>query len=228
MAKSKTPRDQQVSEKMKADREKGKAVQAEKAARASAGPAERVADTHSGKAPVIQDRYRGVVPALMKEFDYANVMEVPKVAKVVVNIGIGEAKDNDKALDAAVGDVVTITGQKPALIKARKSVAAFKLRAGQTVGIKATLRGRRMWYFLDKLLNVALPRIRDFRGVSPEGFDGRGNYSLGLREQVVFPEIDYDKIDKLRGLEVSIVTTARTDDEARSLLTRLGMPFRKR
>jgi large subunit ribosomal protein L5 len=155
-------------------------------------------------------------------------MEVPRIAKVVVNIGIGEAKDNDKALDAAVGDVVIITGQKPALIKARKSVAAFKLRAGQTVGIKATLRGRRMWYFLDKLLNVALPRIRDFRGVSPEGFDGRGNYSLGLREQVVFPEIDYDKIDKLRGLEVSIVTTARTDDEARSLLTRLGMPFRKR
>ncbi|MGA8921612.1 MAG: 50S ribosomal protein L5, partial [Candidatus Dormiibacterota bacterium] len=136
--------------------------------------------------------------------------------------------DSDKALDAAVGDVVTITGQKPALIKAKKSVAAFKLRAGQTVGIKATLRGRRMWYFLDKLLNIALPRIRDFRGVSPDGFDGRGNYSLGLREQVMFPEIDYDKIDKLRGLEVSIVTTARTDDEARSLLTRLGMPFRKR
>jgi large subunit ribosomal protein L5 len=169
-----------------------------------------------------------VVPSMTKEFDYANTMEVPRIAKVVVNIGIGEAKDNDKALDAAVGDVVIITGQKPALIKARKSVAAFKLRAGQIVGIKATLRGRRMWYFLDKLLNVALPRIRDFRGVSPEGFDGRGNYSLGLREQVVFPEIDYDKIDKLRGLEVSIVTTARTDDEARSLLTRLGMPFRKR
>ena len=169
-----------------------------------------------------------IVTAMTKEFDYSNTMEVPRIAKVVVNIGIGEAKDNDKALEAAVGDVVTITGQKPALIKARKSVAAFKLRAGQTVGIKATLRGRRMWFFLDKLLNVALPRIRDFRGVSPEGFDGRGNYSLGLREQVVFPEIDYDKIDKLRGLEVSIVTTARTDDEARSLLTRLGMPFRKR
>jgi large subunit ribosomal protein L5 len=169
-----------------------------------------------------------IVPQLTKEFEYDNVMGVPRIAKVIVNVGIGEAKDNDKALDAAVGDMVTITGQKPALIKARKSVAAFKLRAGQTVGIKATLRGRRMWYFLDKLLNVALPRIRDFRGVSPEGFDGRGNYSLGLREQVVFPEIDYDKIDKLRGLEVSIVTTARTDDEARSLLTRLGMPFRKR
>jgi large subunit ribosomal protein L5 len=168
-----------------------------------------------------------IVPQLTKEFEYDNVMQVPRVAKVVVNIGIGEAKDNDKALDAAVGDVVTITGQKPSLIKARKSVAAFKLREGQTIGIKTTLRGRRMWYFLDKLLNVALPRIRDFRGVNPNGFDGRGNYSLGLREQVVFPEIDYDKIDKLRGLEVSIVTSARTDDEARSLLTRLGMPFRK-
>ena len=143
-------------------------------------------------------------------------------------IGIGEAKDNAKALESAVEDVRTITGQQPIIVKARKSVAAFKLRTGMPVGIKATLRGRRMWYFLDKLLNVALPRIRDFRGVSPEGFDGRGNYSLGLREQVVFPEIDYDKIDKLRGLEVSIVTTARTDDEARSLLTRLGMPFRKR
>ena len=185
--------------------------------------------TRSEAPPRMLSVYRDTVVAqLTKEFDYGNVMEVPRVAKVVVNIGIGEAKDNDKALDAAVGDVTTITGQKPALIKARKSVANFKLRAGQTVGIKTTLRGRRMWYFLDKLVNVALPRIRDFRGVSPEGFDGRGNYSLGLREQVVFPEIDYDKIDKLRGLEVSIVTTARSDDEARSLLTRLGMPFRKR
>jgi large subunit ribosomal protein L5 len=185
--------------------------------------------TRADAPPRMLTTYRDTVaPQLTKEFDYSNVMQVPRVSKVVVNIGIGEAKDNDKALDAAVGDVVTITGQKPQLVKARKSVAAFKLRAGQTVGIKTTLRGRRMWYFLDKLLNVALPRIRDFRGVSPEGFDGRGNYSLGLREQVVFPEIDYDKIDKLRGLEVSIVTTARTDDEARSLLTRLGMPFRKR
>jgi large subunit ribosomal protein L5 len=165
---------------------------------------------------------------MTKEFDYGNVMQVPRIDKVVVNVGIGEAKDNDKALDAAVGDITTITGQKPQLVKAKKSVAAFKLRAGQTIGIKTTLRGRRMWYFLDKLLNIALPRIRDFRGVTPDGFDGRGNYTLGLREQVVFPEIDYDKIDKLRGLEVSIVTTARSDDEARSLLTRLGMPFRKR
>ena len=185
--------------------------------------------TRSEAPPRMLTVYRDtVVPQLTKEFDYANVMRVPRVAKVVVNIGIGEAKDNDKALDAAVGDVTTITGQKPALIKARKSVANFKLREGQTIGIKTTLRGRRMWYFLDKLVNVALPRIRDFRGVSPDGFDGRGNYSLGMREQVVFPEIDYDKIDKLRGLEVSIVTTARSDDEARSLLTRLGMPFRKR
>ena len=185
--------------------------------------------TKSEAPPRLLLAYRDTIAQQMtKEFDYGNRMQVPRVDKIVVNIGIGEAKDNDKALDAAVGDVVTITGQKPQLIKAKKSVAAFKLRAGQTVGIKTTLRGRRMWYFLDKLLNIALPRIRDFRGVTPDGFDGRGNYTLGLREQVVFPEIDYDKIDKLRGLEVSLVTTARTDDEARSLLTRLGMPFRKR
>ena len=185
--------------------------------------------TRSEAPPRLLLTYRdSIAQQLSKEFDYANSMQVPRLDKVVVNIGIGEAKDNDKALDAAVTDVTTITGQKPQLIKAKKSVAAFKLRAGQTVGIKTTLRGRRMWYFLDKLLNIALPRIRDFRGVNPDGFDGRGNYSLGLREQVVFPEIDYDKIDKLRGLEVSIITTARTDDEARSLLTRLGMPFRKR
>src|ERR671937_3147562 len=185
--------------------------------------------TGDGHSPVLLERYRReVVPALMKEFDYVNPMEVPRIAKVVVNVGIGEAKDNDKALDAAIGDVKTISGQQPVTIKARKSVAAFKLRAGMPVGIKTTLRGRRMWYFLEKLINVALPRIRDFRGVSPDGFDGRGNYSLGLREQIIFPEIDYDKIDKLRGLEVSIITTARTDEEARSLLSRLGMPFRKR
>jgi len=185
--------------------------------------------TRSEQPPRLLTLYRDtIVKDLTKEFDYGNVMQVPRVDKIVINVGIGEAKDNDKALDAAVGDVQTISGQKPQLLKAKKSVAAFKLRAGQTVGIKTTLRGRRMWYFLDKLLNIALPRIRDFRGVKSDGFDGRGNYSLGLREQVVFPEIDYDKIDKLRGLEVSIITTARTDDEARSLLTRLGMPFQKR
>jgi large subunit ribosomal protein L5 len=202
-------------------------------AKAKQAPAKKEAapkapGTRSDQPPRLLTAYRdSVVQQMTKEFDYANVMQVPRLDKIVVNIGIGEAKDNDKALDAAVGDVTTITGQKPQLVKAKKSVAAFKLRAGQTVGIKTTLRGRRMWYFLDKLLNIALPRIRDFRGVNPNGFDGRGNYSLGLREQVVFPEIDYDKIDKLRGLEVSIITTAKTDDEARSLLTRLGMPFRK-
>jgi large subunit ribosomal protein L5 len=168
-----------------------------------------------------------VTPALVKQFDYENVMEVPRISKVIVNIGIGEAKDNARALEAAVNDVRTITGQQPVVVKARKSVAAFKLRAGMPVGIKVTLRGRRMWYFLEKLVQVALPRIRDFRGVSADGFDGRGNYSLGLREQIVFPEVDYDKIDKLRGLEVSIVTTAKTDEEARMLLRQLGMPFRQ-
>ena len=185
--------------------------------------------TRSTEAPRLLTLYRdSIMKDMTKEFDYGNVMQVPRIDKIVINVGIGEAKDNDKALDASVGDITTISGQKPQLVKAKKSVAAFKLRAGQTVGIKTTLRGRRMWYFLDKLLNIALPRIRDFRGVKADGFDGRGNYSLGMREQVVFPEIDYDKIDKLRGLEVSIITTARTDDEARSLLTRLGMPFQKR
>src|ERR1700737_5072131 len=161
------------AEKMKADQARGKAVQAQKKAAAGAPPPEREPDTKSDQLPMLNLQYQQkIVPALMKEFDYENVMEVPKVAKVVVNIGIGEAKDNDKALEPAVGDVVTLTGQKPALIKARKSVAAFKLRAGQTVGIKTTLRGRRMWFFLDKLLSVALPQIRDFRGANPEGFDG--------------------------------------------------------
>jgi large subunit ribosomal protein L5 len=183
-----------------------------------------VAERRPGLARSYDDK---VTPALVRQFGYANVMEVPRITKIVVNIGIGEAKDNARALDAAVGDVRTITGQQPIVVKARKSVAAFKLRSGMPVGIKATLRGRRMWYFLEKLVQVALPRIRDFRGVSADGFDGRGNYSLGLREQIVFPEVDYDKIDKLRGLEVSIVTTAKTDEEARSLLRQLGMPFRQ-
>ncbi|MGH7904295.1 MAG: 50S ribosomal protein L5 [Candidatus Dormibacteraceae bacterium] len=179
-------------------------------------------------APGIHRAYRDrVVGELMEEFDYDNVMQVPRIDKIVVNVGIGEAKDNPKALEAAVADVRTITGQQPVIVKARRSVAAFKLREGMPVGIKTTLRGRRMWFFLEKLVGVALPRIRDFRGVSPDGFDGRGNFSLGLREQIIFPEVDYDKIDKLRGLEVSIVTTAGTDAEARSLLTKLGMPFRR-
>jgi large subunit ribosomal protein L5 len=179
--------------------------------------------------PNLLKRYREeIVDELTRAYDYDNIMEVPRVAKVVVNIGVGEAKDDAKVLEAAVRDVREITGQQPQTIKSRKSVAAFKLRAGQTVGIKTTLRGRRMWYFLEKLITVALPRIRDFRGISDTGFDGRGNYSLGLREQIIFPEINYDRIDKIRGLEVSIVTTAKSDDEARALLTQLGMPFQKR
>ncbi len=166
-----------------------------------------------------------VRPALIKRFGYRNVMEAPRILKVVINVGVGEALDNARALDATVEDIATITGQKPVVTKARKSVAAFKLRAGRAIGVKVTLRGERMWSFLDRLINVALPRTRDFRGVPATGFDGRGNYTLGLREQILFPEIAYEKIDKVRGLEVSIVTTARTDEEGRELLRLLGMPF---
>jgi len=177
---------------------------------------------------VLKERYRTeIVPALMKTLNLRNVMEVPRVQKVVVNIGVGEALDNAKALEAAVNDLMQITGQKPIITKARKSIAAFKLREGRAIGVKVTLRGERMWSFLDRLMNIALPRVRDFRGVSPNAFDGRGNYTLGFREQLVFPEIEYDKVDKLRGLEVTIVTTARNDDHGRQLLAMLGMPFRK-
>jgi large subunit ribosomal protein L5 len=176
----------------------------------------------------LKERYETeIAPALMKALNLDNVMQVPRIKKIVVNIGVGEALENAKALDAAVGDMTQITGQKPVITKARLSIANFKLREGRAIGVKVTLRGDRMWAFLDRLMNVALPRVRDFRGISPDAFDGRGNYTLGLREQLVFPEIEYDKIDKLRGLEVAIVTTARTDDEARQLLQMLGMPFRK-
>lgn len=178
--------------------------------------------------PRLQQHYaETVVPALVKEFRYRNAMQVPRLEKAVVNIGLGEAIQNARAIDAAVADLRTITGQAPVVVRARKSVAAFKLREGMPIGVKVTLRGRRMYEFVDKLINIALPRIRDFRGVDPRAFDGHGNYTLGLREQLVFPEIDYDKIDKLRGLEVCIVTTAPTDEEGRSLLTHCGMPFRK-
>jgi large subunit ribosomal protein L5 len=168
-----------------------------------------------------------ITPALMKSLNLTNVMQVPKVQKVVVNIGVGEALDNAKALDGAVEDLTKISGQKPVVTRARKSISNFKLREGRSIGVKVTLRGERMWSFLDRLMNVALPRVRDFRGISPNSFDGRGNYTLGLREQLVFTEIDYDKIDKVRGMEVSIVTSARTDEEGRELLRMLGMPFRK-
>jgi large subunit ribosomal protein L5 len=177
---------------------------------------------------VLTERYKNeVAPVLFKNLKLDNVNRVPRITKVVVNIGVGEALENAKALDAAVSDMTKITGQKPVITKARKSIANFKLREGRAIGVRVTLRGERMWSFLDRLMNIALPRVRDFRGISPDAFDGRGNYTLGLREQLVFPEIEYDKIDKIRGLEVSIVTTARTDDEARQLLGMLGMPFRK-
>lgn len=176
--------------------------------------------------PRLRDLYREqVVPTLRKELGYENVMQVPRLEKIVVNIGMGEALQNVKALDAAVADLMTITGQKPIVTRARKSIASFKVRAGNPIGVKVTLRGNRMWDFLDRLVNVALPRQRDFRGISPDAFDGRGNYSLGLREQLIFPEIEYDKIDRIRGFEVTIVTTAQTDEEGYWLLRHLGMPF---
>ncbi|GAB4429516.1 MAG: 50S ribosomal protein L5 [Anaerolineales bacterium] len=176
----------------------------------------------------LQEQYnKEVAPELFKMFGYKNVMQVPRIQKVVVNIGLGESMDDAKAIEAAVSDLTTITGQKPVMTKARKSIANFKLREGRIIGTKVTLRGDRMWAFLDRLMNAALPRVRDFRGVSANAFDGRGNYTLGLRDQLIFPEIDYDKIDKLRGMEVTIVTTAETDDQARALLQLLGMPFKK-
>ena len=174
----------------------------------------------------LQERYQAeIVPVLRKQFEYVNPNQVPKVSKIVVNIGLGEALTNAKALDAALGDLATITGQRPIVTKAKRSIAQFHVRAGNSIGAKVTLRGERMWDFLDRLTTLALPRIRDFRGIPDKSFDGRGNYSLGLREQLAFPEIDYDKVDRLRGLEISIVTTAKTDEESKKLLELLGMPF---
>jgi large subunit ribosomal protein L5 len=174
----------------------------------------------------LRERYEGeAVPALRKQFSYANPMQVPRLEKVVVNIGLGEALTNAKAIDAAARDLTLITGQKPIVTRARRSIAQFRVRTGNPIGLKVTLRGQRMWDFLERLTSLALPRIRDFRGVPGRSFDGRGNYSLGLREQIAFPEIDYDKVDRLRGLEISIVTTAKTDEESKRLLELLGMPF---
>ncbi len=179
--------------------------------------------------PRLLERYRNeVVPAMRKEFDYPNIMRVPRIEKVVLNIGLGEALGNAKALDSASADMATIAGQKPVITKARRSIAAFKLREGNSIGVTVTLRSERMWSFLDRLMNIALPRQRDFRGVSPDSFDGRGNYSLGLREQLVWPEISYDKVDKVRGMAITVVTSAVTDEEARRLLQLMGMPFRQR
>ena len=174
----------------------------------------------------MKDFYKAeVAPALMNKFGYKSVMQIPKLDKIVINVGAGEAKENAKAIDAISGDLAKITGQKPVVCKAKKSVANFKLREGMPIGVKVTLRGERMYEFLDRLFNVALPRVRDFRGINPNAFDGRGNYALGLKEQLIFPEIDYDKIDKIRGMDIVICTTAQTDEEAKELLTLLGAPF---
>ncbi len=178
--------------------------------------------------PELKDKYtQEVAPALMQKFGYKSVMQIPKLEKVVVNCGVGEAKENAKVLDAVVNDIATITGQKPVITKAKKSIANFKLREGMPIGVKVTLRQDKMWDFVDRLFNVALPRVRDFRGINPDGFDGRGNYALGVKEQLIFPEIEYDKIDKIRGLTIAFVTTAQTDEEGRELLTMLGAPFTK-
>jgi large subunit ribosomal protein L5 len=176
--------------------------------------------------PRMKQRYKDeVAPALQKEFGHANVMEIPRLSKVVLNIGLGEALQNAKALDAASGDLATITGQKPVITRAKRSIANFKVREGNAIGLSVTVRGARMWEFLDRLVNAALPRIRDFRGISPKAFDGRGNFSLGVREQLIFPEIEYDKVDSVRGLQVNVITTARNDEEGKRLLELLGMPF---
>lgn len=178
--------------------------------------------------PRLKTKYREeVAPALMKKYSYKSCMQIPKIEKIVVSVGAGDCKDNQKALDAVIKDISAITGQHAVATKARKSVANFKLREGQTVGVKVTLRQDRMWEFLDRLFNVALPRVRDFHGINPDGFDGRGNYSLGLKEQIIFPEIEYDKIEKLRGMNIAICTTAQTDEEARELLSLMGAPFAK-
>ncbi|NLV17825.1 MAG: 50S ribosomal protein L5 [Syntrophomonadaceae bacterium] len=175
----------------------------------------------------LKEFYRDeLVPKMEEKFNYRNTMQVPVIEKVIINIGVGEAIQNPKSLDGAIADLQTISGQKPVITKAKKSIAGFKLREGMSIGCKVTLRGERMYEFLDKLINIALPRVRDFRGVSPKAFDGRGNYTLGIKEQLIFPEIEYDKIDKIRGLEVVIVTTAKSDEEARELLRLMGMPFR--
>ncbi|NLW54962.1 MAG: 50S ribosomal protein L5 [Clostridiaceae bacterium] len=176
----------------------------------------------------VQERYKEeIIPALMKNFDYSSVMQVPKLSKIVLNMGVGDAKEDSKAIDNAIEDLTTIAGQKAIVTHAKKSIANFKLRAGMPIGAKVTLRGDRMYYFFDKLISVALPRVRDFRGINPNSFDGHGNFTLGAREQLIFPEIDYDSIDKIRGLDIVIVTTAETDEEGKALLEALGMPFRK-
>jgi large subunit ribosomal protein L5 len=205
-------------------------AQPRKAAKAPASaPADQTRPKGTGAVPPrLKDRYKTeIVPALMKERGYRNVLEVPRLEKIVVSMGVGEARDNAKVMDFAVADLQAIAGQKPLITRAKQSIANFKLREGVPIGAKVTLRAARMYEFLDRLVNIALPRVRDFKGVPPKGFDGRGNYAMGLKEQLIFPEIVYDKIDKIRGMDINIVTTARTDEDAKALLTQLGMPFRE-
>jgi len=213
----------------------GKPPKAGKQARPAKGPAPAAPATPAARArvtgdvpPRLRDRFRtAVIPALMKERGYTNPFQVPRLEKIVINMGVGEGKENPKVMDFAVADLQMITGQKPVVTRAKKSIANFKLRENSPIGCKVTLRGARMYEFLDRLVNVALPRVRDFRGVPPKAFDGRGNYALGLKEQLIFPEISYDKVDKVRGMDVIMVTSARTDEEAKALLTHLGVPFRE-
>ena len=206
----------------------GKA-QPKKGDAAAAPPVAKTRPKGTGEVPPrLRDRFRAaIVPALMKERSYANPFAVPRLEKIVINMGVGEGRDNAKIMDFATADLRAISGQRPIVTRARKSIANFKLREGVPIGAKVTLRGARMYEFLDRLVNIALPRVRDFKGVPPKGFDGRGNYALGLREQLIFPEIVYDKVDKVRGMDINIVTTAQTDEEAKALLTHLGMPFRE-
>ena len=229
---------QQPEEAAKAEKpaaqEKAPAAPRQQRAKGQRQQPKAAAEAGNGAAPAppsrprMLERYRqDVAPAMVRDFSYGNVMEIPRVTKVVVNVGLGESLLNPRALEAAMGDLTAIAGQRPVTTKARKSIAGFKLRKGMTIGAMVTLRGRRMWEFLDRLINVALPRIRDFRGISRHSFDGRGNFSLGLREQVIFPEIDYNSVDRLRGLQIAIVTTAKTDEESLRLLEHLGMPFSK-
>ena len=225
---SKTKNTDAQIEEAKAAGKAAKAAKAEKAAQAEAKGSETKSGKHVKPSVIrLRDKYRAdVIPALQKEFGYKNVMAVPKVTKVVVNMGLGEATQNAKVIDTGAEELGKITGQKAAVRKAKKSIAQFKVRQGQAIGAMVTLRGDRMFEFLDRLMNIALPRVRDFRGVSPKGFDGRGNYTLGLKDQLIFLEIDYLKVDKGRGMNVSVVTTAKTDEEARKLLQLFGMPFR--
>jgi large subunit ribosomal protein L5 len=227
MASEKTDKGEKAEKADKADKGEKRAGKSKRGAEASAAPKEKVVSTTAGIAPRFIDKYKtDVIPALTKQFSYKNPNQVPKLEKIVLNMGLGAAVTNPKIIDAAVEEVKAITGQKPIVTRSKKAIASFKLRAGIPIGVMVTLRKERMWEFLDRLVSLALPRTRDFRGVSRKAFDGKGNYTLGLKEQIIFPEINYDRIDVIKGLNISFVTTAKNDEEGRALLAHLGMPFR--